>query len=50
MKAKSLKSSSYIQVLLDKYIYFVVINKSYKQTCIAMTNDQMANKVNLNLA
>jgi hypothetical protein len=50
MKAKSVKSSSYIQVLLDKYIYHVVINKSYKQSFIANPNNQMTDTVNLNLA
>jgi hypothetical protein len=50
MKAKLENSSSFIQVLLDKYIYYIVINKSYKQSFIAKQNNQMINKVNLNLA
>jgi hypothetical protein len=50
MKAKSVKSSSFIQVLLDKYIYYVVIKKTYKQSFILNSNNQMFKKININLA
>jgi hypothetical protein len=50
MNAKPVKSSSFIQVLLDKYIYYVVINKTHKQSIISKPTNQMINKANLNLA
>lgn len=50
MNAKSGKSSSYIHILLDKYIYYVVINKSCKQSFIANPNNQIINEINLNVA
>jgi len=31
MKAKTIKSSSYVQSLIDKYIYYVLINESHKK-------------------
>jgi hypothetical protein len=50
MKANSTKSTSFIQVLLDKYIYYVVINKTYKQSIVTNSNFLKNNNVNLNLA
>ncbi len=50
MKANSTKSTSFIQVLLDKYIYYVVINKTYKQSFIVNSNKQLFKNVNLNPA
>jgi len=44
------KSTSLIQVLIDKYIYYVVVNKSCKQSFIANHYNQMAKNSNLNLA
>lgn len=44
------KSTSLIQVLIDKYIYYVVVNKSCKQSFIANQYNQMAKNSNLNLA
>lgn len=49
MKVVSVKSSSYIQILLDKYIYIVVINRSYKNSLNTNLNTQLINEVNLNL-
>jgi hypothetical protein len=31
MNSKIAESSSFIQILIDKYIYYVVINKSHKK-------------------
>jgi len=31
MNSRKVKTSSLIQVLIDKYIYYVVINKSHKK-------------------
>lgn len=50
MKAKSTNSSSFIQVLLDVYMYHVMINKSCKQTFAARSNNQTIDRINLNLA
>jgi len=34
MKAKTIISSSYIQRLIDKYIYYVLINESHKKQLV----------------
>lgn len=50
MKVKLENSSSFIQVLLDMYMYRVVINKSCKQSLVANTYNNMSKNSNLNLA
>ncbi len=50
MNVKSKKRSSFVQILLDKYIYFVVINKTHKQSVVKQFAKEEIGQVNLNLA
>jgi len=50
MNAKQIKSSSLVQVLLDKYIYYILIKKSIKQSFNENSREELVNKINLNLA
>lgn len=50
MNSKATKSSSFIQVLIDKYIYYVVINKNHKQYISEQFRSGLINAPNLNLA
>lgn len=34
MKAKNIKTSSYLQRLIDKYIYYVLINENHKKQIV----------------
>jgi hypothetical protein len=48
MEAKSTTRSSFFQSFLDKYIYYVVINKSYRQSFEEYSKREMSgNMVNL---
>ena len=49
MNAKQIKSSSLVQVLLDKYIYYILIKKSLKQSFNANSHVELVNKINLKL-
>jgi len=50
MNSKAQKSSSFIQVLIDKYIYYVVINKAHKEQVIENLGYTKINSRNLNAA
>lgn len=50
MNSEAIKSSSFIQGLIDKYIYYVVINKSHKQYITDQFKRGLINVPNLNLA
>lgn len=50
MKAKVVKSPSYIESLLDKYIYYVLINKNHKKQVMNNLRYSSLNNPNLNLA
>jgi len=50
MNSKATKSSSFIQCLLDKYIYYVVINKSHKKYIIDQLGNRQSNQSKLGLA
>ena len=50
MNSKAQKSSSFIQVLIDKYIYYVVINKAHKKRVVENLGYSGINATNLNAA
>lgn len=50
MKTKTLKSQSLIQVLIDKYIFYVLLNKSQKEHVIKNLGYARTNETNLNFA
>jgi len=50
MKTKAIKSSSLTQVLIDKYIFYVLLNKSHKEHVIKNLGYARTNETNLNLA
>lgn len=50
MKTTPTKPSSFIQVLLDMYMYRVVINRSYKRSIITNSKNQLVNNSNINFA
>jgi len=45
MKTKSTSQPSFFQVLLDKYIYYVVINKNHRQLAKSHYNREVTNPV-----
>ncbi|MGM5469573.1 hypothetical protein ACS386_04800 [Flavobacteriaceae bacterium LMO-SS05] len=49
MNTKSKKPSSFVQILLDKYIYYVVINKTHKQSVAKQFGKERIGQVDLNL-
>lgn len=50
MKTTPAKPSSFIQVLLDMYMFHVVINKSYKRSIFTNPKNQLVNNSNINFA
>jgi len=50
MNSVTKKSSSFIQVLIDKYIYYVVINKNHKKYITEKFGYGRINESNLKLA
>ena len=50
MNSKATKSSSLIQILIDKYIYYVVINKNHKKSIMESMGYGQINKQNLKIA
>jgi len=50
MKAKLVKPSSFIQVILDMYMYHIVINKSCKRSFITNPKTKIAISNNINFA
>jgi len=50
MNSKATKSPSLIQVLIDKYIYYAVINKNHKKSIIECTGYRQDSGQNLKIA
>lgn len=50
MNSKAIKSSSLIQGLIDKYIFYVLLNKNHKKHVIENLGYARTNETNLNFA
>lgn len=50
MNSKAIKSPSLIQVLIDKYIYYVVINKNHKKSIMESMGYGQNSNQNLKIA
>ena len=50
MNSKSIKSSSLIQGLIDKYIFYVLLNKNHKKHVIENLGYNITKETQLNLA
>jgi hypothetical protein len=50
MNSKATKSPSLIQVLIDKYVYYVMIDKNHKKSMMKSMGYGQVNKQNLKIA